>query len=103
MSSKASEYAVPAEEALERLEVIPDYDNGSGPGPCVHSFAASGIGLLGAHWRLEEVRALFEREGVEQAGPGMTGMRHGLVCVFEDDGRQRTLFFETKFTGDEAA
>lgn len=98
MSSKTSEYAVSVDEALTRLEVIPDYDNGSGPGPCVHSFAASAIGLLGAHWGLDEVLALFEREGVEQAGPEMTGMRHGLVTVFEENGRERTLFFETKAT-----
>lgn len=96
MSSKTSEYAVPVEDAIERLDVTPDYDPGDGEGPCVHSFAASAFGLLGAHWKLDKVEALFREHGVEEAGPEMTGMRHGLVCVFEDDGCTRTLFFATK-------
>lgn len=84
--------AVPVDEAMERLEVIPDYDPGDGPGPCVHTFAQSAFALLGAHWSLSSVREFFEKHGVEEAGPEATAMRHGLVVV----GDGRTIFFETK-------
>lgn len=85
---------IPVDEAMERLAVIPDYDPGDGPGPCVHTFADSTFGLLGAHWKLDAARAIFERCGVEESGPMAAGMRHGLVVIDLDE--HRTIFFETK-------
>lgn len=83
---------VPVTEAMERLAVIPDYDPGDGEKPCVHTFAQSNIGLLGAHWSLTEVREFFGAHGVEESGPAATAMSHGLVAM----GDGRTIFFETK-------
>ena len=91
-----SEYSVPVEDALGRLAVIPDYDPGDGLKPCVHSFAQSAFGLLGAHWDLDSVREFFEKHGVEEAGEQAQAMRHGLVVVAREGGRTRTIFFETR-------
>ena len=78
---------VPIEEAIARLDVIPDYDPGGdeGPGPCVHTVRPSGPILLGAHWRLAQVRAAIERHGVEESGPQATRMGHALV-LFDEKG-----------------
>src|SRR4030095_15959153 len=78
---------VPLDTALERLEVIPDYDpgGGEGPGPCVHTFRPAGLRLLGAHCRLAQVRAAIERYGVEESGPEATRMGHALV-LFDQKG-----------------
>lgn len=79
--------------ALARLKVV-DYDPGDGPGPCVHSFASPGSGvLLGAHWHLDDVRAAFEAHGVEEAGPNMAALGHGLVVTGLPD--RGPIFFET--------
>lgn len=93
------EYSVPLETAIEMLDVIPDYDPGGegGPGPCVHDFLTSSFGLLGAHMRLDEAVALMREHGVEEAGPTMTAMRHGLVVMEPgEDGSVRPRFFATK-------
>lgn len=83
-------------DALARLKVVDDYDPGDGPGPCVHTFVMPAPGaLLGAHWHLAEVRAIFEAHGVEEAGPVMTGLGHGLVVTRPDRG---PIFFETNPT-----
>lgn len=89
-----SEYAVPVEDALQCLDVIPDYDPGDGPKPCVHTLAESSFGLLGAHWDLDSVREFFERHGVEKSGQQATATGHGLVAV--DREQRRTIFFATK-------
>lgn len=91
-----AEYAVPIEEALDRLDVIPDYDAGSGPAPCVHTFMQSAVGLLGAHWYLPTVKAAFERWGVEEAGDSASRMNHALVVI--KDGKT-PVFFATKAEG----
>jgi hypothetical protein len=80
------------EQALERIEITPDYDNGSGPQDCVHTFRNSSFMLIGAHWTVSDVRALMEQYGVEEAGPQATAMKHGLV-VTDNHG---PLFIETK-------
>lgn len=90
-----SDHAVPVDEALRRLDVIPDYDAGNGPEPCVHTFMQSAIGMLGAHWSVPEVQAFFERHGVEKAGPTATAMHHGLAVNAYEDGRLTTIFFAT--------
>lgn len=92
-----TEFQVPVDDAMARLAVIEDYDCGNGPEPCVHTFAASGFGLLGAHWSVGDVREFFERCGVDEAGPTAAGMKHGLVATEKKgDGRDRTIFFETR-------
>jgi hypothetical protein len=84
-------YGVPVEDAMARLDVIPDYDAGNGPEPCVHTFAQSQVGLLGAYWDLPSVEAFMRKHGVEKAGEQATAMNHGLVVV----GGGRTIFFAT--------
>lgn len=76
-----NDYQVPMEDALRRLAVVPDYDDGSGPGPCVHTFVDSAIGLLGAHWPLGKVRELIEEHGVEEAGEFASSSGHALVVL----------------------
>ena len=49
----SGEYAVSIEDALARLVIQTDYDAGSGPGPCVHTFREGGPALIGAHWSLD--------------------------------------------------
>lgn len=80
------------EEAVARLDVTPDYDNGSGPQDCVHTFRNSSFMLIGAHWTVPDLRALMERYGVEEAGAQATAAHHGLV-VIDDHG---PLFIATK-------
>ena len=76
-----SEYAVSVEDAMQRLDVQPDYDAGGGPGPHVHTFAQAGFALVGANWGLDDIRALIEAHGVEQAGEQATAMGHALVVI----------------------
>lgn len=85
-------YAVPFEEAIARLDVIPDYDAGDGPGPCVHTFAQSAIGMLGAHWDLPSAEAFIRQHGAEEAGGMAKASGHGIVV--QGDGR--TIFFATR-------
>lgn len=92
-------YAVSIEDALTRLDVI-DYDAGTGEGPCVHTFAQSGFGLLGAHWYLSELEPHMRRWGVEEAGAEAKAMRHGLVVISDAPG---PLFLATKETPADAA
>lgn len=89
-----NDYAIPVEDAMQRLDVIPDYDPGDGPGPCVHTFAESGFGLLGAHWHLEDIEGFMRRWGVEEAGEMATAMGHGLVVPKSD--RLGSLFIATR-------
>lgn len=91
-----SEYAVPVDEAVKRLAVVEDYDDGGGPRPCVHTFVSGSFGLMGAHWGVEEARKAFETYGVEESGDQARAMNHGLVCIEDRDGRQVPVFFETK-------
>ncbi len=80
------EYAVPAGDAIRRLVVIPDYDDGKGPRPCVHTHRNTAGLLFGAHWGLEEITAAIEAAGgVEEAGPASTAMGHGL-CLWHNGG-----------------
>lgn len=81
------EHAVPFEQAIARLVVTPDYDpgGGGGPGPCVHTLRQSSFALIGAHWRLDDVRALLERYGAEEAGEQASARGHAL-CVCDDRG-----------------
>ncbi len=85
-----SEYAIPVDEAMKRLKIIPDYDAGDGPEPCVHTFRDTGVALLGAHWSVVDLRALMEKYGVEEAGDGARSMGHSLVVKDPDP-----LFIET--------
>ena len=87
-----TQYAVAADDAIKRLKVTPDYDDGGGPRDCVHTLVSSAVGLLGAHWGLEEVCDLSRRNGAEEAGPDAASMGHGLV-VWRDD--KAPLFVET--------
>jgi hypothetical protein len=82
------------EDALDRLQVTPDYDPGGegGPRPCVHSFRTGSGMMLGAHWDLERVRVAMEEFGCEEAGPHMTAMHHGLVFI----DKSGPVFLETK-------
>jgi hypothetical protein len=86
--------AVSFDEAVAMLAITEDYDPGGteGPGPCVHTFRSTPLGLLGAHWRLESLKAAMEQFGVERSGEMAVGMRHGLVLT-DDTG---PLFLETK-------
>jgi hypothetical protein len=77
----SDDYTVPADEAMKCLDVISDYDPGDGPKPCVHTFAQSGLGLLGAHWSVTDLRALMEQHGVQQSGEQASAMHHGLVVI----------------------
>lgn len=92
----SEDYSVPVEEAMQRLAVQEDYDCGNGPEPCVHTFADSAIGLLGAHWDLPSAEAFMREWGVQQAGPAASATNHGLVVVAENG--KRTIFFETRET-----
>jgi len=71
------------EEAMQMLEVTPDYNSGGGPTDCVHTFRIGGGMCLGAHWPLESARRDFEKYGVEVAGEPLVG--HGLLMV-DDSG-----------------
>lgn len=84
---------IPIEDAIARLAVLPDYDPGGGPGPCVHTFRmpAAGI-LLGAHWPIDAVRTAMEKFGVEESGPLAAEANHGLVLI----DAAGPLFLETK-------
>jgi hypothetical protein len=84
---------VSLDDATKRLEVIPDYDPGDGAGPCVHTFLSGGLGLLGAHWKLDKIRALIEEHGVEESGEQAKAMRHGLVILRDGE---PPLFLATK-------
>ena len=86
-----SMYAVNPKVALGRLKVIPDYDPGDGPKPCVHTFLAAGGVLVGAHWSVKEVKRAMKRYGVEEAGEQATAMHHGLAIM--EPGRP--IFLET--------
>lgn|GEM_PF-2002075 len=90
MSDERVEVSV--EDALSRLAVIADYDDGNGPRPCVHTFRQSAAGLLGAHWGLDAIRAAMEKHGVSESGPSASGMHHGLVVIDETS----PVFLETK-------
>lgn len=82
---------IQVEEALGRLAIVPDYDpgGGEGPGPCVHTFTGGPI-LLGAHHRVDAIRADFERaEQLEQC-KGPAG--HNVAAVVDG----RLLYYETK-------
>lgn len=84
---------ISVDEAIDRLAVVPDYDPGGegGPGPCVHSFAtAGGIGLIGAHLRLDEVRELFERAELLHECEGPVG--HNIATIENDC----LLYWETE-------
>ena len=91
----AKEGLVNVEEAIEMLEVIPDYDPGDGPKPCVHTFRGGSPFLLGAHWSLDDVRAAFQKYGVERAGENAMALGHGLAIIDETG----PVFFETKHDG----
>jgi len=94
---RTSAYSVAVEEAMKQIDVLPDYDCGNGPEPCVHTFAQSAVGPLGAHWSLESVRAFFEEHGVEKAGPAAVATGHGLVVPRSD--RPGPIFFATDGQG----
>ncbi len=76
-----SEYAVPIDEALKSLDIEPDYDAGSGPGECVHTFKDAGPILIGAHWYLSDLLVMMEEHGVERSGDAATKANHGLVIL----------------------
>lgn len=81
------------DEAIERLEIVPEYDLGSGVGPHVHCRTNPAPGIfIGAHWPLADVRALFEQHGAQEAGPLATRGGYGVACVTPDGWR----FFETR-------
>jgi hypothetical protein len=90
-----SEYAVAPEAAMRRLEIVPDYDSGSGSFPHVHTFIDAGFGLVGAHWLLDDAWAAFSRHGVETSGDQAQAMKHGLVVV---DPARGPVFFATRST-----
>jgi hypothetical protein len=89
----SAKFPVPFDEAISRLQVIPDYDDGNGARPCVHTFVEGGIALLGAHWGLEEIEELGREFGFEETGGAAKGMNHGLAILRDDNG---PLFLETK-------
>jgi hypothetical protein len=76
-----SEYTVPIEDALARVVIQADYDAGTGPGPCVHTFRQGGPMLVGAHMYLDRLRAAMERYGVEEAGDEAASTGHTLVLI----------------------
>jgi hypothetical protein len=82
------------EQALERIEITPDYDPGGvgGPRDCVHTLRSSGFMQIGAHWDVNDLRAAMQKHGVEEAGPEATGHGHGLVMI-DDHG---PVFIATK-------
>lgn len=72
---------IPVEEAVKRLVIQQDYDNGSGPQPCVHTFRQVGLALFGAHHTLESLRAEMVMWGVDFSGPAASQTGHGLVLI----------------------
>lgn len=87
-----TEKALTVDEAMDRLVVIPGYDPGGGPGSCVHTFVVAGM-VIGAHWRLDEVREAFETHGVREAHSPMMSS-HGIVVT--DEAKGRRVYFESK-------
>ena len=85
---------VDPEIAITMLEVIPDYDEGTGrgPQPYVHTYRMSAFGLLGAHWRVVEAREAMNTYGVRIAGREAQALEHGLV-IRDTDG---LVFLQTK-------
>jgi len=88
------DYSIPLDEALQLLDVIPDYDPGDGPKPCVHTFLNGAWGLVGAHWSVENLTALMQEHGVLLSGEMATRRGHGLVVVRPEP--QAPLFIATK-------
>ena len=91
-----SEYRVAKEVALEMLDIIPDYDQGDGPEPHVHTMRTVGPVMLGAHWQLTEVEAAIDKYGIEETGEQAKAINHGLVII-DDNG---PLFLATKAESD---
>jgi hypothetical protein len=92
---------IDADEAIARLDVIPEYDAGNGPGPCVHTFADAAFGLLGAHWYLDDLTEFMRRNVVQASGPMAVGMGHALVVL--SDERPGPLFLATREPAEVAA
>lgn len=68
------------DEAIERLDVIEDYDSGGGPEPSVHTFRFKTM-MLGAHWSLDSVRRAFEQYEVVESPEFLRDIGHGLMIV----------------------
>lgn len=67
------------DDALAALDVQTDVQPDGTTRQYVHCFLSTGNNMLvGADWRLEEVRALFERVGAEVAGATAMSMHHGI-------------------------
>ncbi len=67
------------DDALDQLVILPDYDPGTGPQPCVHTFRTGGM-MLGAHWTIEKVEAAMKLCGVARLLAG-GWMGHDLLVV----------------------
>lgn len=91
-----SEYDVSLSDALAMLDVIPDYDSGGGPKPCVHTVVQAGGIMIGAHWSVESLRDLMRDRGVQRAGAAARASGHGLVVVRPSP--EGPLFIATKET-----
>jgi hypothetical protein len=87
-----SEYRISKEDALKRLDINPDYDQGDGPQPHVHTIRQGGPMLVGANWTMDQVEKAIDKYGIEEAGEEAEGMGHGLVLI-DDAG---PVFFATK-------
>jgi hypothetical protein len=88
------QYRISKEEAMKRLDIIPDYDQGDGPKPHVHTLRAGGPMLIGAHWTTAQVEQAIDKHGIEEAGKQAMEMAHGLAII-DDMG---PVFLATKKT-----
>jgi hypothetical protein len=81
------EFEVSADDALAMLDVT-----GEGDDRRVHTFRQTGPILLGADWGFDELVEAIKEYGVEESGPGASGMHHGLIMT-DDRGE---VFIATK-------
>jgi hypothetical protein len=57
----------------------------------IHTFRGTGPIMIGADWPRDDLLSAIREHGAELAGPGATGMGHGLVLI-DNHG---PLFIET--------
>jgi len=75
------EYAVPLEEALRMVKIVPNYNCGAScpGGDHVHTVVMAGPVAAGAHWCLDTFRQHVQEWGIERSG--QNAMSHGLGLV----------------------
>jgi hypothetical protein len=91
VESTTTESALSLGDAIDRLVIQPEYDDGKGPRLCVHTI----LGGLGAHWGLSDIIEAMVEHGVEDAGPTVASSV-GHTLVIQLGGRLGSLYVEAR-------